>query len=81
MKIYFLKLLWQILFTKIDEEPHSQEYTNFTREYENQQKPIAILAHQRRAFGIFRYGLDSLIKALTFDNQIIKHYLILLTRT
>jgi hypothetical protein len=50
-------------------------------EYENQQKPIAILAHQRRAFSIFRYGLDNLIKALTFDNQIIKDYLQLLTRT
>ena len=50
-------------------------------EYENQQKPISILTHQRRAFSIFRYGLDYLIKALTFDNQIIKHYLQLLTRT
>lgn len=50
-------------------------------EYENQQKPIPILAHQRRAFSIFRYGLDNLIKTLTFDNQIIKHYLQLLTRT
>ena len=50
-------------------------------EYENQQKPIPILAHQRRAFCIFRYGLDHLIKALTFDDQIIKHYLQLLTRT
>jgi len=27
-------------------------------EYENQQKPIPILTHQRRAFSIFRYGLD-----------------------
>ena len=27
MKIYFLKLLYQILFTKIDEEPHSLHYT------------------------------------------------------
>ena len=27
MKIYFLKLHWQILFTKIDEEPHSLYYT------------------------------------------------------
>ncbi|MEY4540280.1 MAG: hypothetical protein RLZZ306_2037, partial [Bacteroidota bacterium] len=50
-------------------------------EYENQQKPISILAHNRRAFSIFRYGLDNLIKALTFDNQIITHYLKLLTRT
>mgnify|MGYP000013966843 FL=1 len=50
-------------------------------QYENQQKPIAILVHQRRAFSIFRYGLDHLIKALTFDNQIIKYYLQLLTRT
>ena len=50
-------------------------------EYENQQKPIPILAHHRRAFSIFRYGLDNIIKALTFDNQIIKHYLQLLTRT
>ena len=50
-------------------------------EYENQQKPIPILAHRRRAFSIFRYRLDNLIKALTFDNQIIKHYLQLLTRT
>jgi hypothetical protein len=50
-------------------------------EYENQQKPIPILTHKRRAFSIFRYGLDNLIKALTFDNQIIKHYLQLLTLT
>ena len=50
-------------------------------EYENQQKPIPILAHHRRAFSIFRYGLDNIIKALTFDNQTIKHYLQLLTRT
>ena len=27
METYFLKLHWQILFTKIDEEPHSSEYT------------------------------------------------------
>ena len=27
MKTYLLKLLYQILFTKIDEEPHSSEYT------------------------------------------------------
>ena len=27
MKTYFLKWLYQILFTKIDEEPHSSEYT------------------------------------------------------
>ena len=50
-------------------------------QYENQQKPIPILAHQRRAFSIFRRGLDNLIKALTFDNQTIKYYLQLLTRT
>ena len=50
-------------------------------EYENQHKPIPVLVHQRRAFSIFRYGLDNLIKALTFDNQIIKQYLQLLTRT
>jgi hypothetical protein len=50
-------------------------------EYENKHKPIAILAHQRRDFSIFRYGLDHLIKALTFDIQTIKHYLQLLTCT
>lgn len=50
-------------------------------EYENQHKPIPVLAHQRRAFSIFRYGLDNIIKALTFDNQAINHYLQLLTRT
>jgi len=36
MKIYFLKLHWQILFTKIDEEPYMQEYTAsqlFTKSY------------------------------------------------
>ena len=27
MKMYFLKLLYQILFTKIDEEPISSEYS------------------------------------------------------
>ena len=26
MKAYFLKLHWQILLTKIDEEPYSSEY-------------------------------------------------------
>ena len=28
IKIYFLKLLYHILFTKIDEKPHSSEYTH-----------------------------------------------------
>ena len=41
-------------------------------EYENQYKLIPVLVHQRRAFSIFRYRLDDLIKALTFDNHIIK---------
>ena len=47
-------------------------------EYENQQRPITVLAHQRRVFSIFKYGLDHLIKASTFDKQITKHYLQLL---
>ena len=35
MKIYLLKLLYQILFTKIDEEPHSSEYTVIVKNDKN----------------------------------------------
>jgi hypothetical protein len=50
-------------------------------EYENKQKPIPILAHQRRKFSIFRYGLDHLVKAIAFDNQLVIKYKQLLTHT
>ena len=35
MKTYFLKLLYQILLTKIDEEPHWQGYTLVKGNYKN----------------------------------------------
>lgn len=50
-------------------------------EYQNQQKVIPILIHQRRAFSVFRYGLDAINKALLFDNQLVIVYKNLLTRT
>lgn len=50
-------------------------------EYQNQQKAIPILIHQRRAFSVFRYGLDAINKALLFDNQSVIAYKNLLTRT
>ena len=50
-------------------------------QYQNQSKTIPILAHQRRAFSLFRYGLDSINKALLFDNQLIILFTQLLTHT
>lgn len=50
-------------------------------EYQNQRKPIPILAHKRRAFSIFRYGLDSANKALLFDYEVVKIYCQLLSCT
>jgi Transposase DDE domain len=50
-------------------------------EYQNQQKTIPILTHQRRAFSIFRYGLDAINKALLFDKQLVIVYKNLLTLT
>lgn len=50
-------------------------------EYQNQQKSIPILIHQRRAFSIFRYGLDAINRALLFDNQLLIIYKNLLTHT
>jgi hypothetical protein len=50
-------------------------------EYQNQRKTIPILIHQRRAFSIFRYGLDEINKALLFDSQLVTVYINLLTRT
>lgn len=50
-------------------------------EYRNQRKIIPILIHQRRAFSVFRYGLDEINKALLFDSQLVTIYKNLLTRT
>ena len=50
-------------------------------EYQNKEKTIPILIHKRRAFSIFRYGLDATNKALLFDNQLVTVYINLLTRT
>ncbi|MER0442889.1 IS4 family transposase [Emticicia sp. W12TSBA100-4] len=50
-------------------------------EYQNQIKKIPILKHQRRAFSIFRYGLDELNRALIFDSQLVINYSKLLTYT
>jgi len=50
-------------------------------QYQNQSKPIPILAHQRRAVSLFRYGLDSINKALLFDSQLITSFIRLLTCT
>jgi hypothetical protein len=49
--------------------------------YQNQIKNIPILSHNRRAFSIFRYGLDELNRALLFDNQLLTIYTQLLTHT
>ena len=50
-------------------------------EYQNQLKPIHILKHKRRAFSIFRYGLDELNRALMFDFQAVCKYVNLLSCT
>jgi hypothetical protein len=50
-------------------------------EYQNKEKTIPILIHKRRAFSVFRYGLDAISKALLFDNQLVIVYINLLTRT
>ena len=50
-------------------------------EYQNQTKKIPVLTHQRRAFSIFRWGLDAINRALLFDKQIITNYSKLLTPT
>ena len=50
-------------------------------DYQNQVKKIPILSHNRRAFSIFRYGLDAINKALLFDKQLLTVYSHLLTRT
>ena len=50
-------------------------------DYQNQVKKIPILSHHRRAFSIFRYGLDAINKALFFDKQLLTVYSQLLTRT
>jgi Transposase DDE domain len=49
--------------------------------YQNQIKKIPILSHNKRAFSIFRYGLDELNRALLFDNQLVIIYTKLLTLT
>lgn len=50
-------------------------------QYQNQLKTIPVLIHKRRAFSIFRYGFDTINKALLFDNQLVIIYINLLTRT
>lgn len=50
-------------------------------EYQNKEKAIPVLIHKRRAFSVFRYGLDAINKALLFDNQLVTVYINLLTRT
>lgn len=50
-------------------------------EYLNRIKQIPILSHQRRAFSIFRYGLDEINRALLFDLQLVVKYSQLLTYT
>ena len=50
-------------------------------QYQNKEKSIPVLIHKRRAFSVFRYGLDAINKALLFDNQSIIIYINLLTRT
>ncbi|MFY7958297.1 MAG: IS4 family transposase [Flavobacterium macrobrachii] len=50
-------------------------------EYQNKEKTIPVLIHKRRAFSVFRYGLDAINKALLFDNQSVTVYINLLTRT
>lgn len=50
-------------------------------QYQNQIKKIPVLKHNRRAFSIFRYGLDELNRALLFDFQLVTKYSQLLTYT
>lgn len=50
-------------------------------QYQNRIKQIPILRHQRRAFSIFRYGLDEINRALLFDLQLVNKYSQLLTYT
>ena len=50
-------------------------------EYQNQQIPIQIKSHGRRAFSLFRYGLDNLYKAILFDYKLLTTFLNLLSCT
>lgn len=50
-------------------------------QYQNQIKKIPVLKHLRRAFSIFRYGLDEINRTLLFDSQLLIKYSKLLTYT
>lgn len=50
-------------------------------QYQNERKPIRVLAHKRRAQSIFRYGLDSLFAAILFDYQLVEVFINLLSCT
>ena len=50
-------------------------------QYQNQIRKIPILSHERKAFSLFRWGLNSINRALLFDTQMITIYSNLLTHT
>lgn len=50
-------------------------------QYQNQIRKIPILSHERKAFSLFRWGLDTIHRAFLFDNLMIIFYSNLLTRT
>jgi len=52
-----------------------------TGAYQHQKVPIPVLSHGRKAFSIFRYGLDAISQALLLDNQQIITYIKLLSCT
>lgn len=50
-------------------------------QYQNERKPIRVLAHKRRAQSVFRYGFDSLFTAILFDYQSLEIFVNLLSCT
>ena len=50
-------------------------------QYQNQIRKTPILSHERKAFSLFRWGLNSINKALLFDKKKITIYFNLLIHT
>lgn len=50
-------------------------------QYQNEHKPIRVLAHKRRAQSVFRYGLDTVFAAILFDYQLVEKFVNLLSCT
>lgn len=50
-------------------------------QYQNEQKPIRVLAHKRRAQSLFRCGLNTLFVPILFDYQLVEVFINLLSST